>query len=69
VVTHPIAHGYSGAMRKFAVMLIAVAALSACANAVIGPVEHECHGNPARSQGSGCEDMGGGMVLIEIRPA
>jgi hypothetical protein len=55
-------------MRKFVPMLIVVAILSACANAVIGPVDHECHGNPARSYGSGCEDMGGGMALIEVRP-
>jgi len=46
-------------MRYIALMLIVVAALSACANAVIGPVDHECHGNRARSYGSGCEDMGG----------
>jgi hypothetical protein len=56
-------------MRKFALMLIVVAALSACANAGIGPVDHECHGNPTGSQGSGCEDMGGGMALVETRRA
>jgi hypothetical protein len=55
----PVSRGYIGEMRYIALMLIVVAALSACANAVIGPVDHECHGNPARSYGSGCEDMGG----------
>jgi hypothetical protein len=44
-----------------AVMLITAAALSGCGNAphgpvAAGPVDHECHGNPAKSQGSGCED-------------
>ena len=24
----------------------------------IGPVDHSCHGNPARGQGSGCDDRG-----------
>jgi hypothetical protein len=47
--------------ERLAAMLIIAAALSACGSApsgpvVIGPVDHECHGNPARSQGSGCED-------------
>lgn len=46
--------------ERLAVILI-MAALSACGNAphgpvAVGPVDHECHGNPARSQGSGCED-------------
>jgi hypothetical protein len=44
-----------------ALMLIVAAAVSACGTAATGPVaigtvDHECHGNPARSQGSGCED-------------
>jgi hypothetical protein len=69
VVTRPIPRGYISEVCRFTLILIAVAALSACASAVIGPVDHECHGNPARSQGSGCEDMGGGMALIETRPA
>jgi hypothetical protein len=47
--------------ERLAVTLIMAAALSACGNAprgpvAVGPVDHECHGNPARSQGSGCED-------------
>jgi hypothetical protein len=37
-----------------ATMLIIAAAVSACGAAAIGPVDHECHSNPARSQGSGC---------------
>jgi hypothetical protein len=46
-------------MRYFALMLLAAVALSACASAVIGPVDHSCPANPARGQGSGCEDGGG----------
>ena len=46
-------------MRKFALMLIVMAALSACANAVIGPVDHSCAGNPMKGQGSGCDERGG----------
>jgi hypothetical protein len=51
-----------GAMKeRLALMLLIAAAVSACGNAAIGPVamgpvDHECHGNRARSQGSGCED-------------
>jgi hypothetical protein len=46
-----------------ALMLIIAAALSACGAAAtrpaaVGPVDHECRGNPARSQGSGCNDRG-----------
>jgi hypothetical protein len=51
--------GYLGEMRDLVLMLLIVAVLSACAGVVIDDVDHSCHGNPARSQGSGCEDMGG----------
>jgi hypothetical protein len=37
-------------------MLIIAVAISACGDVAIGPVDHECHSNPARSQGSGCDD-------------
>jgi hypothetical protein len=47
-------------MRHFALMLIVAAVLSACANAAIGPVDHSCAANAARSQGSGCDDGGDG---------
>jgi hypothetical protein len=36
-------------------MLIIAMAVSACGNVPIGPVDHGCHVNPARAQGSGCE--------------
>jgi len=54
MVTRRIPRGYIDKMRHFAVMLIIAAALSACANAVIGPVDHSCAANPARDEGSGC---------------
>jgi hypothetical protein len=47
-------------MRRLALILIVAAALSACANMAIGPVEHGCVANPQRGQGSGCEDGGDG---------
>jgi hypothetical protein len=37
-------------------MLIVAVALLACNKLALGPVDHECHIDPARSQGSGCED-------------
>ncbi len=37
-------------------MLLVAVAVAACGTAAVGPVDYECHGNPARSQGSGCED-------------
>jgi hypothetical protein len=41
---------------NLALMLIIAMTASACGDVVIGPVDHECHSNPARSQGSGCDD-------------
>jgi hypothetical protein len=41
-------------LLRIGAMLIIAAAVSACGAAAIGPVDHECHANPARSQGSGC---------------
>jgi hypothetical protein len=38
-------------------MFIIAMTVSACGNVAIGPVDHECHGNPERSQGSGCDDF------------
>jgi hypothetical protein len=43
-------------MPKLVLILLVAAGLVACAGAAIGPVDHECHGNPQRSWGSGCED-------------
>jgi hypothetical protein len=37
-------------------MLLVAVTVAACGTASVVPVDHECHGNPARSQGSGCED-------------
>jgi hypothetical protein len=47
-------------MRHIALMLIIAAVLSGCADGVIGPVDHSCAANPARAQGSGCDDGSGG---------
>jgi hypothetical protein len=41
---------------SLALMLIIAVAVSACGDVAIGPVDHQCHANPARSQGSGCDD-------------
>jgi hypothetical protein len=41
---------------RLALMLTIAASLAACGDAAIGPVDHECHSNPARSQGSGCDE-------------
>jgi hypothetical protein len=45
-------------MKKLVLMLLVAAALAGCAKLALGPVDHECHANPARSWGSGCEDYG-----------
>jgi len=60
-MTDEAAKRFGAWTERLAVTLIMAAALSACGNAphgpvAVGPVDHECHGNPARSQGSGCED-------------
>jgi hypothetical protein len=47
---------YHRGMRRLTMMLIVAVALSACNTLAFGPVDHECHIDPARSQGSGCED-------------
>jgi hypothetical protein len=43
-------------LRGLILMLIIGVSVSACGKVVLGPVDHECHVDPARSQGSGCED-------------
>ena len=43
-------------LLRIAVTLIIAAPVSACGTAAIGPVDHECHASPARSQGSGCSN-------------
>jgi hypothetical protein len=47
-------------MRRLALMLIVAASLSACATAIIGPVDHSCAVNPVKGQGSGCDERGSG---------
>jgi hypothetical protein len=47
-------------MRRLVLILVIAATLSACADLVIGPVDHSCPANPTRGQGSGCEDGAGG---------
>jgi hypothetical protein len=47
-------------MRHLALMLVVAAVLSSCAAADFGPVDHGCAANPARAQGSGCDDGGDG---------
>jgi hypothetical protein len=45
--------------RRFLHLILTLMAgvfLAACGEIVLGPVDHECHVDPARSQGSGCED-------------
>jgi len=46
-------------LRKLTLMLFIAASLSGCADAAFGPVDHECHGSPFRSHGSGCSGHGG----------
>jgi hypothetical protein len=46
-------------MRRFVLMLVIAASLTACADAVIGPVDHSCAANPTKAQGSGCDERGG----------
>jgi hypothetical protein len=49
-----------GLVRGTLVTLIVTAALSACANVEIGPVDHSCHVNPQRGRlDSGCGGGGG----------
>ena len=58
MVTSPVLQGYNSEMRHFALMLVIAAALSACASAIIGPVDHSCAASAVRGQGSGCDDGG-----------
>ena len=43
-------------MQKLILMLILAAALSACGDVPVGPVDHSCASNPKLSQGSGCDE-------------
>ena len=43
-------------MKILVVLFLVTAGLAGCTGVPIGPVDHECHGNPQRSWGSGCED-------------
>jgi hypothetical protein len=42
--------------RNLILTLMAGIFLAACGEIALGPVDQECHVDPARSQGSGCED-------------
>jgi hypothetical protein len=47
-------------MRHLSVIILLAAALAACNDVVIGPVDHSCPGRPAYAQdGSGCGGAGG----------
>ncbi len=47
-------------MRLLSLIMLLAAALSACDNVVIGPVDHSCPGRPSHGQdGSGCGGGGG----------
>jgi hypothetical protein len=51
-------NGYGrGILRRLILMLIIAVCVSACGKVDIGPVDHECHVNPATSQGSGCDTL------------
>jgi hypothetical protein len=56
-MTGRIRRGYNNEMRRLALVLIIAAALAACGNAFIGPVDHRCPTNPAWN-GSGCGEYG-----------
>jgi hypothetical protein len=43
-------------MRHLVVLLVLAVSLAACSDLPIAPVNHACVGNPAKSQGSGCND-------------
>jgi hypothetical protein len=50
---------YNREMR-YLTLIILIAALSACGDVVIGPVDHSCPGRPSSGQdGSGCGGAGG----------
>jgi len=45
---------------RYLTLIILIAALSACGDVVIGPVDHSCPGRPSSGQdGSGCGGAGG----------
>jgi hypothetical protein len=46
-------------MQLTVLLMVIALSLAACGAAVIGPVDHPCAGNPARAQGSGCDDGSG----------
>ncbi len=50
-------NGYHRAVQRLILMLVIAVCVSACGNRDNGPVDHECHGNPGRAQGSGCDDF------------
>jgi len=59
-MTRDLARGYTSRMRYFILLcglLFGLAAsLAACGDLPVGPVNHDCLGNPMKSQGSGCND-------------
>ena len=49
-------HFIYSAMRQMLLALLVGAALTACGNVAIGPVDHSCVVNPTRGgDGSGCD--------------
>jgi hypothetical protein len=56
VVICPEMHFIYCAMRQMLLALLVGAALTACGNVAIGPVDHSCTVNPTRGgDGSGCD--------------
>lgn len=52
----PEMHFIYCAMRQMLLALLVGAALTACGNVAIGPVDHSCTVNPTRGgDGSGCD--------------
>ena len=58
-MTQDLARGYTSRMRYFILLFGLAASLAACGDLPVGPVNHDCAGNPMKSQGSGgsgCND-------------
>ena len=51
-------------MQRLIMMSIVAAIAAGCTDAVVGPVDHSCHSNPGRSQGSGCEGASAGVGAL-----
>jgi hypothetical protein len=55
-MTQDLAYGYTSQMRYLILLFVLAASLAACGDLPVGPVNHDCVGNPMKSQGSGCND-------------